>query len=224
MNRYGSDKPDIRFGCEIIDMTEFCHDIEFKVFQSIAENNGAIKCIVAPNGVDQLSRKKIDDLAEGVSYLGVKGMAWMHLKEEGVQSPIAKFFSPDTLDKMIKKADAKQGDTLLFIAHNTPNIVNESLGLIRLKIAQMFDLIQEGYHPLWVVDFPLFEKEKDSNDLTSIHHPFTAPRPEDIPLLDTDPLAVRSYGYDIVINGMEIGGGSIRIHDPQSPRNDLSLT
>ncbi|MCP4051021.1 MAG: aspartate--tRNA ligase [bacterium] len=214
MDKYGSDKPDLRFGLDFKDVTDICKDVDFKVFKQIASEQGKIKGICVSNGASKITRKVIDDLTECVSSFGIKGIAWVHLKENlEWQSPVAKFISVEKQKDFNEILQGKSGDTFLFIANSDPVLVNEALGKVRLEIADLMGLKSDKYSLLWVTDFPLFEKNKETQAPVSMHHPFTAPHPDDIPLLDTDPFKVRAQAYDIVLNGSEIGGGSIRIHN-----------
>ncbi len=210
VNRYGSDKPDIRFGMELKDLSFLAQGGKFKVFSKVIKKGGQIKGIALREGA-RLSRKDLDDLISWVSIYQAKGLSWFLITETGVKSPILKFFSPQDIEKMITETGAKKGDAILIIA-DKKEIVNESLGQLRLHLAEKFNLIPEDtYQLLWVVDFPLFERDEQDR-LSSLHHPFTSPRQEDIPLLEKYPEKVKSRAYDIVLNGEEIGGGSIRIH------------
>jgi aspartyl-tRNA synthetase len=212
MANYGSDKPDLRFDLAFKEIT----DIEsgFEVFKSVVKNKGVIKGIRLPGGVSLLSRKKIEDLEKLVKAKGAKGLAWFHIKDDNaLSSPIAKFFSEEQLRRIQKRFGAKINDTLLLIADKDVMLVNTVLGDLRLKLNEMFQLAKEQFSFLWVTDFPLFEKTTDTHGLTSMHHPFTSPKLEDLELLEKEPLRVRSNAYDIVLNGVEIGGGSVRIHN-----------
>ena len=212
IGKYGSDKPDLRFGMELVDIGDLAATAEFRVFQTVLENKGLIKGITVPGGTS-LSRSQIDDLTKFVSRHGAKGLAWMRVTEEGIDSPIARFFPDETLAALPERMDAKPGDMLMFVA-DTPKVTHEALGALRIELAERLDLIEEGrYEFAWVVDFPLFHHDPDNDRWASEHHPFTQPRPEDVPLLDSDPAAVLSLAYDLSVNGEEVWGGSIRIHD-----------
>ncbi len=218
MNRYGSDKPDIRFEMELKDLSAALKDSTFSVFKNALENGGSVRGIVAKNASKQFSRKEIDALGEFVKTYRAKGLAWMNWKEEGLQSPIAKFLTEEELEAVKKAADFEQGD-VLFIVADKKEVVWQALGALRLKLADKLDLIPKGiYKLLWVVEFPQLEWSEEENRFVAMHHPFTSPMDEDIPLLDTDPGAVRAKAYDIVLNGNEIGGGSIRIHSSELQR------
>jgi len=213
MARYGSDKPDIRFGLELRDVTEIAGAGEFRVFQSAVSTGGSVKGFCAP-GLARLSRKDLDDLTAFVQQYGAKGMAWFKVTDSGIDSPIAKFFSEAQLAEFRGVFDASAGDLILLVA-DVPQVVAQSLDALRLKLADDLGLRDPArFEFLWIVNFPLFEVSEDGL-LAPQHHPFTSPRPEDVPLLDTDPGKVRARAYDLVLNGNEIAGGSIRIHDLQ---------
>ncbi len=212
MDRFGCDKPDTRFGLELINLTDTVRDCGFKVFASVAKKGGLVKSINA-KGCATLSRKNIDDLTEYVAQFGAKGLAWVKIKEDGSwQSPIAKFFTDAERDDMSKTLDAAAGDLLFFVA-DKPGIVHQALAELRLELARRLDMIDNSvFDLLWVTDFPLLEYDEDEKRYTAVHHPFTAPNEDDLDLLESDPGKVRSRAYDMVLNGTEIGGGSIRIH------------
>ena len=214
MARFGTDRPDTRFGYELTDLTETLRGCSFKVFNSIIEKGGAVKAINA-RGCADFSRKDLDDLTEYASRFGAKGMAWIKIKEDKWQSPITKFFSDDEIAAMGKALDARPGDLILFGADDTAT-VNQVLAELRLELARRMNLIDNNtFDFLWITDFPLVEYDRDRKRFTAVHHPFTAPLEEDLDLLETDPGKVRSRAYDLVLNGNEIGGGSIRIHNPE---------
>ncbi|MEW6427181.1 MAG: aspartate--tRNA ligase [Thermodesulfobacteriota bacterium] len=213
--RYGTDRPDVRFGLELIDLTEVVRDCGFKVFKAAVDSGGVVKCINA-KGCAELSRKDLDDLTAYVAQFGARGMAWVKVKEDGEwQSPISKFFSADELARMTAAAAAEPGDLLLFGADSRA-IVQQSLAELRLELGRRQKLIdRDRLAFLWVTDFPLLEYDAEAKRYVAVHHPFTAPREEDLPLLESDPGRVRSKAYDLVLNGSEIGGGSIRIHQQE---------
>ena len=212
MNRYGIDKPDTRFGLELADVGEVFSQCEFKVFKSVLENGGSIKSINIKGGVS-LSRSQVDGLISYAQEQGAGGMAWMKMTDNGLESSIVKFFDSEIQKALIEKMDAKSGDLLIFVA-DKPNVVNKTLGAIRLKLGYDLKLIDESrFDILFVREFPLLELNEETGELVAMHHPFTSPVEEDIPLLDTEPEKVRSKAYDLVINGTEIASGSIRIHD-----------
>ncbi|PLX82885.1 MAG: aspartate--tRNA ligase [Desulfuromonas sp.] len=213
MERYGVDNPDLRFDMELVNLTELVKGCGFKVFASAADNGGQVKAINA-KGCATFSRKELDDLTDFVAIYGAKGMAWVKIQDDGNwQSPIAKFFSEDELAKIGEALDAKPGDLLLFGADKT-GTVNESLGRLRGHLGQKLGLANpKEYKFVWVTEFPLLEWDGEERRHVAVHHPFTAPMDEDVPLLDSEPGNTRAKAYDLVLNGSEIGGGSIRIHD-----------
>lgn len=212
MDKYGSDKPDLRFGMELINMTEAVKGSEFKVFNDIIDKGGIVKAINV-KGDAGIPRRELDGLVNFVAIYGAKGLAWMQIQPDGsVKSPIAKFFSEEYLANILKTAEAEPGDLLLFVA-DKPAVVAAALGALRIEMAKRRGLIDENKLAFtWVVDFPMFEYSEEEKRYVAMHHPFTSPREEDIPLLATDPGKVYAKAYDMVLNGTEIGGGSIRIH------------
>lgn len=212
MDKYGSDKPDLRFGMELINMTEAVKGSEFKVFNDIIDKGGIVKAINV-KGDAGIPRRELDGLVNFVAIYGAKGLAWMQIQPDGsVKSPIAKFFSEEYLANILKTAEAEPGDLLLFVA-DKPSVVAAALGALRIEMAKRRGLINENKLAFtWVVDFPMFEYSEEEKRYVAMHHPFTSPREEDIPLLATDPGKVYAKAYDMVLNGTEIGGGSIRIH------------
>ena len=212
MDKYGSDKPDLRFGMELINMTEAVKGSEFKVFNDIIDKGGIVKAINV-KGDAGIPRRELDGLVNFVAIYGAKGLAWMQIQPDGsVKSPIAKFFSEEYLANILKTAEAEPGDLLLFVA-DKPSVVAAALGALRIEMAKRRGLIDENKLAFtWVVDFPMFEYSEEEKRYVAMHHPFTSPREEDIPLLATDPGKVYAKAYDMVLNGTEIGGGSIRIH------------
>lgn len=211
MDRFGSDKPDIRFGMELQDMAEVVKGAGFKVFDSALENGGQVKAIVVPGGADKYSRKKIEEKQEYIKRFGANGLAWMKVTDEGLAGPVSKFFKEKEAE--VKGATgAKAGDLLLFVADNR-KVVADSLGYLRVSIAKELDLIDNSkFAFIWVVDWPLFEYSEEFERYIAAHHPFTMPNEEDLDLLETDPHKCHAQSYDIVLNGYELGGGSIRIH------------
>jgi aspartyl-tRNA synthetase len=213
MENYGSDKPDLRFAMEIQDLTEVVKDCGFKVFTSAVEAGGSVRAVVAKGA--EFTRKEIDALTEHVKTYRAKGLAWMALGEE-MRSSFAKFLPAETVEAIIATLDAEKGDMIFVVADGDQKTVCEALGQLRLELARRLNLIDENqYEVLWVTEFPLLEYDEEEQRCTAMHHPFTSPMDEDLPLLESDPLAVRAKAYDLVINGMEMGGGSIRIHDQQ---------
>ncbi len=214
MRRFGSDKPDTRFGMELCDLTEVVRGCDFSVFSSAIEAGGSVRAITVKGGAS-FSRKEIDALGEYVKTYRAKGLAWISLGET-VKSPIAKFFTEDGLAAIIKAAEAETGDLILMVADKN-SVVFDALGNLRVHIAKKLELLDNNkWNFLWVTDFPLLEYNEDEGRYTAMHHPFTCPRDEDEPLLETTPEKVLAKAYDIVLNGVEVGGGSIRIH-----RSDL---
>ncbi len=212
MNRYGTDRPDIRFGLELINLTEVVRDCSFQVFKTVVEKKGLVKSINA-KGCADFSRKDLDDLTAYVANYGAKGLAWVKIKPGGEwQSPIAKFFTDQERADMASVLQAEEGDLLFFVA-DQPAIVHQALAELRLELARRLELINKSiFSFIWITDFPLLEYDHDEKRHAAVHHPFTAPQEEDIDLLATEPGKVKSRAYDLVLNGTEIGGGSIRIH------------
>jgi len=216
MDRYGSDKPDLRFGLELINVTDDVKGSSFSVFENAIQGGGSVRCIRVPGGADKFSRKRIDELGEHVKTYRAKGIAWMSLKEEGMQCSFAKFLSPAQLAGVMKKTGAQNGDIVFFIADAKETVVFASLGALRLELGRSLGLIDENrYELLWVTEFPLLEWDEEEQRFMAMHHPFTSPRDEDIDYMESDPGRVRAKAYDMVMNGNEIGGGSIRIHSPE---------
>lgn len=211
MSRYGSDKPDTRFGMLIEDLTDAVKDSGFQVFKNVIAAGGVIKAIVAP-GCGNYSRRDLDDLTPLAVNFGAKGLAYLAITDEGVKSPIAKFFTAEELDRIIQQLGGKNGDLIMMIA-DKPSVVHSALGGVRLEFGRRLGLIPENQlNFLWVINFPLLEFDEKENRYVAVHHMFTSPRPEDIPLLESDPGKVHANAYDLVLNGTELGGGSIRIH------------
>jgi aspartyl-tRNA synthetase len=212
IDRFGTDKPDTRFGLELTSLTEIVKDCSFKVFRTVVEKGGLVKSINA-KGCAGFSRKKLDDLTSYVSQFGAKGLAWVKMKAQGEwQSPIAKFFTEEERQSMSKALDAEEGDLLFFVA-DQPSVVHHSLAELRLELSRRLDFVdKEKFNFLWVTDFPLLEYDEEAKRYTAVHHPFTAPHEEDLDKLESNPGEIRSRAYDLVLNGSEIGGGSIRIH------------
>ena len=216
MDRFGSDKPDTRFGLELVNVTEIVRGCGFGVFTSAIEGGGSVRCINVKGGAEKFPRKKIDELVEFVKIYRAKGLAWMSLKPEGLQCSFAKFLTEEQIAGIQQAAGAETGDILFFVADAKNEVVYASLGALRVEIAKRLDLIdQTKFDVLWVTDFPLLEWDEEENRYVACHHPFTSPKDEDILLLDTDPGKARAKAYDMVINGYEAGGGSIRIHSSE---------
>lgn len=213
MNRYGSDKPDTRFDMELINVSQLGHEMDFKVFKDTVENNGEIKSIVAKGAAEQYTRKDMDALTEFVNIYGAKGLAWIKVTEEGLTGPIARFFEDKDAELLKSLTDAEAGDLVMFVA-DKPEVVAQSLGALRIKLAKELGLIDETkLNFLWVTDWPLLEYDDESKRYVAAHHPFTSPKKEDIDKLDSEPENAQANAYDIVLNGYELGGGSIRIHN-----------
>lgn len=211
MDRFGSDKPDLRFDLELKDFTGLVATSGFKVFADVAASGGQVKGINA-KGCAHFSRKEIDDLTQFVAIYGAKGLAYIVVTEEGLKSPILKFFSEDEINAMMDKFEAEPGDLLFFVA-DKPSVVAAALGALRIELAKKKDLINpDVFKFAWVVEFPLVEYDEEERRFIAIHHPFTSPFEEDLQLMETDPGQVRARAYDMVLNGVELGGGSIRIH------------
>ena len=217
MRRFGSDKPDLRVSIELVDVADLVSEVEFKVFSGPAnDENGRVAAICVPSGAE-LSRKQIDQYTEYAGRYGARGLAWVKVKQvgsgiDGVQSPIAKFLSDDIVNQIIEKTSANVGDILLFGA-DSKQIVTDSLGALRLKVAEDMGLVEDVWKPLWVVDFPMFEEDK--GQMHALHHPFTAPKENDVERLKAAPTETLSRAYDMVLNGCEVGGGSVRIHNQE---------
>lgn len=213
MRRYGSDKPDTRFGLELIDVAEAVTGAGFKVFDAALESNGQVKAINVKGQADHFSRKDIDKLQEFTAVYGAKGLAWLKVTAEGLNGPIAKFFDETYAQKLMDATGAEAGDLLLFVA-SKPTVVADSLGALRVKLGHDLGLIDEtAFNFLWVTDFPLVTFEEEEGRFYANHHPFTMPNRDDLHLLETDPASVRAIAYDLVLNGYELGGGSQRIYE-----------
>ncbi|MFV0560027.1 MAG: aspartate--tRNA ligase [Enterococcus sp.] len=213
MARFGSDKPDTRFGMELIDLSDVVKDVDFKVFQMALENDGQVKAINAKGAASNYSRKDMDHLGQYVSQFGAKGLAWLKVEEDGLKGPIAKFFADEAkAQELIASTNAEAGDLLMFVA-DKKEVVAAALGAIRTRLAKELNLIDETkFNFLWVIDWPQFEYDEEAGRFVSAHHPFTMPKASDIDLLRTAPEKVYAEAYDIVLNGYELGGGSLRIH------------
>lgn len=215
MTRYGSDKPDTRFGFELCDLTDKVRDCEFKVFTDAIAAGGSVRGICITGGSEIYTRKKIDKLTEAVKSYGAKGMVWIRKTEDGMTSSVNKFFTPEQLEDLAEVMGAKAGDLMLLISDSN-KVVFDSLGFLRRHIAGEMGLLDDNqFNFLWVVDFPLFEYDEKEDRWSAMHHPFTSPKAEHAELLKTDPHKCLANAYDIVLNGVELGGGSIRIHDQE---------
>ena len=213
MERYGSDKPDTRFGLEFVNVTDIVGDCGFSVFADAVKNGGSVRCVNAKGAVDKFTRKQIDELSEYVKTYRAKGIAWMSMKPDGMQCSFAKFLTPEQIDSIHKAANAETGDIIFFIADAKNAVVYQSLGALRLELGRRLGLMDDNkFNLLWVVEFPLLEYNEEEGRFEAMHHPFTSPMDEDLQYLESDPGRVRAKAYDMVLNGNEVGGGSIRIH------------
>lgn len=213
MDRFGSDKPDMRFGMELHNLSDILKDSDFKVFSDAIQRGGSVRAVIAKDAQGKLSKKTLKNLEKFAKIYKAKGLAWIDVKDEGQKSPILKFISEEEKEAIYKEMGAENGDYIFMVA-DTDQIVCTALGQLRLELAKRlgFDL-SDQFKFLWVIDFPLLEYDAEQGRYVAVHHPFTAPLDEDIPLLDTAPEKVRSDAYDMVVNGVELGGGSIRIHN-----------
>ncbi len=215
MERYGSDKPDLRFGFELQKLNDVVKGSEFQVFENALEAGGDVRGICIDNASDKFSRKDIDKITENAKHYGAKGLVWIRYEEDEIKSSVNKFFSQEKLREIGDVFGAKTND-LVLIAADKPKVVFDTLGFLRRHMAGQLGLLDDNrFELLWVVDFPMFERDEEDGSIKAMHHPFTHPKAEDIPLLDTNPEAVKADAYDIVINGYEAGGGSIRIHEEE---------
>jgi aspartyl-tRNA synthetase len=214
MSRFGLDRPDLRFGLELCDISDIVKDAGFKVFASVVKNGGVVKAVNA-KGCASFTRKQIDELTAFAAVYKAKGLAWIKIREDGWQSPIAKFFTDDEKQALTERLDLEKDDIVFFVADKA-KIANEALGQLRNELARRLDLISDDdYKFTWVTKFPLLEYDETEKRYQALHHPFTAPLESDMEKLESDPLAVRSRAYDLVLNGIELGGGSIRIHSSE---------
>jgi aspartyl-tRNA synthetase len=228
MRRFGSDRPDLRVPLELVDVADLMQEVDFKVFAGPAKDpEGRVVALRLPKG-GGLSRKEIDEYTKLVGIYGAKGLAYVKVNEwvakgrEGLQSPILKFLPDAAVDGIMARTGAEDGD-LIFFGADKATVVNESIGALRVKLGQDLELMESGWRPLWVVDFPMFERDEHTGRWQALHHPFTSPKEEQIGLLETDPGACESRAYDMVLNGTEIGGGSIRIHREEVQRRIFQL-
>ncbi|SFE27475.1 aspartate--tRNA ligase [Alteribacillus iranensis] len=213
MNRYGSDKPDTRFGMELVELSDIVKDSDFKVFADAVKKGGIVKGLNVKGTADKMSRKEIDDLADFVAVYGAKGLAWLKVEEDSLKGPIAKFFTEEETARLREALQAEAGD-LLFFGADKKDVVFSALGALRLKFGKELGLIdEEAFNFLWVTEFPLMEYDEEEGRYTAMHHPFTSPIREDIDKLDNNPEEVRAEAYDLVLNGYELGGGSQRIYE-----------
>ena len=220
MRRFGSDRPDMRFGLELAEVTDVARRCDLRVFREVAESGGIVKALALPDG-ERLSRKDLDTLADLVAPYGAKGVAWARVTSDGWQSPIAKFLKGEQRAAIERAAGAEPGYVILLVADKS-QVVNDSLAHLRVTLANRLGMIPVNRQSLvWVIDFPLFEYSAEKKRPVARHHPFTAPMDEDLGRLESDPLSVRARSYDVVWNGTELGGGSIRIHRPDVQRRVL---
>ena len=223
MNRFGNDKPDLRFGLELVDLGDAVAGADFKVFADALKAGGQVKALNAKKSSEILSRKALDDLTEVAKTYGAKGMAWIKINPDGLQSPIIKFFKKEEIDRLIAKMSGEAGDTIVFIA-DKPKIVADALANLRLALGKQLKLIDESKHCfVWITEFPLVEYDETEKRFVALHHPFTSPMEEDMDKFETAPGQVRARAYDLVWNGNEIGGGSIRIHQKEIQERMFSL-
>ncbi|MBU3091912.1 aspartate--tRNA ligase [Clostridium sp. CF011] len=223
MDKYGSDKPDLRFGMEIKDITQEVKECEFVVFKGAIDNGGSVRAIKVSNAAD-MGRKKLDKLGEFVKTYRAKGLAWIAYKEDGIKSPISKFLSDEEMQSVINKVDAKTGDLVLIVA-DKDSVALQSLGALRLQVAKDLEILKDNkeFNFVWVTEFPLFDYSEEENRYVAAHHPFTMPMDEDLQYLESEPGRVRAKAYDIVLNGEELGGGSIRIHNSKLQETMLKV-
>lgn len=214
MERYGSDKPDTRFGMELFDLTDTVKDCGFSVFESTVAGGGTVRAFTAKNAVHELSRKEIDKLTEHAKGIGAKGLAWVRLTDDGIASSFGKFISEEKMNEIIAKAGAEKGDVILIVADARKTLALTTLGTLRNEVAKRLNIIKDGYNLLWIVEFPFFDWDDETQTWVAMHHPFTAPLDECLPYLESDKGAVRAKAYDLVLNGIELSSGSIRITDP----------
>lgn len=215
MERFGSDKPDTRFGMELCDVSDIVKECGFGVFTSAVEGGGSVRGIVAKDAVKNISRKDIDKLTEHAKGIGAKGLAWVRWTEDGISSSFGKFLTEETMRALLAKLGAEQGDVVLLVADTVSKLVLTVLGALRLELADKLNVKREGFDLLWIINFPFFEWDAEQNTWVAMHHPFTSPLDECIPYLDSDPARVFAKAYDLVLNGIEMASGSIRITDPE---------
>ena len=211
MERYGSDKPDTRFDMELYDLSDEVKNSEFVVFKSALEAGGTVRGITAKNAVKTLSRKEIDKLTETAKGFGAKGLAWIRMTDDGIASSFAKFMTEEEMTAILNKAGAEKGDVVLIVADRKKSLVLSVLGALRCEVAKKLDIIKPGYNFLWITEFPFFDWDEDAQQFVAMHHPFTSPLDECLPYLETDKASVRAKAYDLVLNGIELSSGSIRI-------------
>ena len=223
MERYGSDKPDTRFGMELFNLTDIVKDTSFAVFKSAIEGGGSVRGITAKNAIKTYSRKEIDKLTETAKGIGAKGMAWIRMTDDGIASSFAKFMTEEQMNAIIERAGAEKGDVVFIIADTNDTSVMSILGALRLEAARRLDVIKDGFNFLWVVEFPFFEFDKDSGEWVAMHHPFTSPTDEALNHLEGDKSKVYAKAYDMVLNGIELSSGSIRITNPDLQKRMFNM-
>ena len=223
MDRYGSDKPDTRFAMELFDLSDIVKDCGFSVFESAIANGGTVRAFTAKNAVATLTRKEIDKLTEHAKGIGAKGLAWIRWTDDGVASSFGKFLGEGKMDAILAAAGAEKGDVVLIIADTKKTLALTTLGTLRCEVAKKLDIIGEGYNLLWIVEFPFFDWDEETQTWVAMHHPFTAPLDECLPYLESDKGAVRAMAYDLVLNGIELSSGSIRITNPELQSRIFSL-
>ena len=223
MERYGSDKPDTRFDMQLFDLTDIVKDCDFAVFKNAVSGGGSVRGITAKNALKTYSRKEIDKLTEFAKGIGAKGLAWIRMTENGTASSFAKFMTQEQMQDIIEKADAKQGDVVFIVADTENNTVLSTLGALRCEAANKLGIIKDGYNFLWVVEFPFFEFDKEAQSWVAMHHPFTSPTDECMDTLENDKGKVYAKAYDMVLNGIELSSGSIRITNPDLQKRMFSL-
>ena len=215
MERYGSDKPDTRYGMEIVDLSETVKGCGFGVFTGAIENGGSVRAIKADDAVTKLTRKEIDKLTDYIKGIGGKGLAWIRYTEEGVASSFSKFMTEDEMAAIAKAMDAKTGDVVMIVADTNTNKVLSQLGSLRTEVSNRIGVEKKGFNLLWIIEFPFFEYDEESGEWLAMHHPFTSPLDECLEYLETDKSKVRAKAYDLVLNGIELSSGSIRITNPE---------
>lgn len=215
LERYGSDKPDTRFAMELFDLTDTVKDCGFSVFESTVANGGTVRAFTAKNAVHELTRKEIDKLTEHAKGIGAKGLAWVRITDDGVSSSFGKFISEEKINEILTKAGAEKGDVILIVADARKTLALTTLGTLRNEVAKKLNIIKDGYNLLWIVEFPFFDWDDETQTWVAMHHPFTAPLDECLPYLESDKGAVRAKAYDLVLNGIELSSGSIRITNPE---------
>jgi len=223
MERYGSDKPDTRYGMEIFDLSDVVKDCGFGVFTGAISGGGSVRAIKAENAVSVLTRKEVDKLTEYVKGIGGKGLAWIRYTPEGIASSFAKFMTEDEMNAIAKEAGAKEGDVVLIIADTNNNKILSQLGSLRTEVSNRLGIEKKGYNLLWIIEFPFFEYDEETGEWLAMHHPFTSPLDECLEYLETDKGKVRAKAYDLVLNGIELSSGSIRITNPELQNRIFTL-